>query len=294
MEVAVAARILSHRWIRSSVHAAALTLAVAPLLLASCSGFFTKYEDPQQQGLRLYQEKNYTESAGAFRNAARKDPRDYKSQYYLAVACDADGRYQEAVEAYRAALDVQNITYDGKEDVAFRMKILDGLARTTAKADPHDTLLNQFERQAKSSQKAEDFFLLAKIYRYRSDFDMSLDNYQHGALIDNKYFPLLKEYGLFLQQVGQQQRAVAALSQAYRVNDKDEEVVGALRQMGVVPGPSLKETTQLAQPVVPKGPIPPLDMQKIKNAVGLGKKDAAPNIAPQPESPASSLQAPRD
>src|SRR5258708_20773744 len=76
-----------------------VTALLAVPLLGGCSGFFTKYEDPQQAGLRLYQEKNYTEAAGAFRNPVRKDPRDYKSQYYLAVACDTAGRSQESVQA---------------------------------------------------------------------------------------------------------------------------------------------------------------------------------------------------
>jgi hypothetical protein len=78
------------------------------------------------------------------------------------------------------------------------------------------------------------------------------------------------------------------------VNDKDEQVVGALRQLGVVPGPSLKEQGELAQPLVPKGPIPPLDMDKIKNGLGLGgNKSEAPSVPVAP-APAASIQAPRD
>jgi tetratricopeptide (TPR) repeat protein len=286
---------------------AACAAGALPFLNGGCSGFLTKAEDPKEAGMRLYQEQNYTESAGAFRNAVRRDPRDYKSHYYLAVACNADGRYQEAIEQYRAALDIMNVTYEGKEDSAFRLKVIDGLAMCVGniKADPHDTQLNLFERQAKSSQKAEDFYLLAKIYRNRGDADLTLENYQHAVLLDNHYFPALKDYGLFLQQAGLNQRAITALSQAYRVNDKDEQVIGALRMLGVISGPSLKETSELAQPVIPKGPIPPLDITKIKNSIGLGKKEAAepaPAAAASPqqpaasgaEAPASSLQVPRD
>src|SRR2546421_3144317 len=260
MEVAVIAshlRSLRFGSLRDSVRAIAVaaSLLAAPLLLGGCSGFLTKFEEPQAQGLRLYQEKNYTEAAGAFRNAIRKDPRDYKSHYYLAVACDAEQRYQESIEAYRASLDIMKITYDGQDDVKFRQKALDGLAITVAKSDPHDTQINAFEKQAKTSRKAEDFFLLAKIFRYRQDADMALENYNHAALLDNKNFAILKEYGLYLLQLNQSPRALSTLSQAYRVNDKDEQVIGALRQLGVVPGPSLKEQAELAQPVIPKGPI---------------------------------------
>ena len=71
-------------------------------LLAGCSGFFTKYEDPQDVGRRHFAEKDYASAAGAFRTAVKQDPRDYHAQYNLGVACDADGRPLEAIEAYRA------------------------------------------------------------------------------------------------------------------------------------------------------------------------------------------------
>ena len=87
------------------------------MLMVGCSGMFAKYEDPTKTGLRLYQEKNYAEAAGAFHNAIRQDERDYKAHYYLAVACDADQRYQEAIQAYRTCLDVMKVTYEGREDV---------------------------------------------------------------------------------------------------------------------------------------------------------------------------------
>jgi hypothetical protein len=116
---------------------------------------------------------------------------------------------------------------------------------------------------------------------------MALENYQHASLLDAQNFPVLKEYGLYLQQVGQTQRAQAALSQAYRIDNTDAQVNDSLRQMGIVPGPSLKERDELARPVLPKGP---LDLDKIKSGLGLG---GGQNNSVQP-TPASSLQAPRD
>ncbi len=275
-----------------------LIALLATPTLTGCQGMFARYEDPQKTGLRLYQEKNYTEAAGAFRNAVRNNPLDYKSQYYLGVALDADGRPQEAIQSFRAALDVMKLSVEGSQDPEFRQKILDGLAIAVARSDPHDTELNTFERQAKGTQKSEDFYVLAKIYRNRGDADMALENYNHAVMLDNKNFPLLKEYGLYLKQIGQSQRAVATLSQAYRVKDTDKDVIEALRQLDVVPGPSLKEQNELARPLVPKGPIPPPDWQKIKSGIGRGgnQQPAVTPIEPgRPvSSPASSLLAPRD
>ena len=56
--------------------------------------------------------------------------------------------------------------------------------------------------------------------------------------------------------------ATKQLKRAYQLNNKDQEVVAALRRVGVVPGPSLKEADQLAKPAVPKGPFPEVDVKR--------------------------------
>ena len=264
-------------------------LASLSFTLTGCSGMFTQVEDPQQSGLRLYGEKSYAEAAGSFRNAVKNDPRDYKSRYLLAVSQDAMGAYQEAVESYKTTLDTMNVTMIGRADAEFRLKVLDGLAVTVAKSDPHDTQLNAVENQARTTQKAEDFFLLAKVYRYRGDADMAMENYQHATLLDNRYFPLLKESGLYLEQLQQQQRALPVLEQAYRIRQDDKDIDAALRRMGIIPGPSLREKGQLAEPLIPRGPIPPVDMNKLKNAI-----TGTDNSAQRLPTPAASIQAPRE
>jgi hypothetical protein len=56
--------------------------------------------------------------------------------------------------------------------------------------------------------------------------------------------------------------AVKQLKRAYQMNDKDPQVIAALRRNGVIPGPSLKEPEQLAKPSVPKGPLPEVDIKR--------------------------------
>ena len=96
---------------------------------------------------------------------------------------------------------------------------------------------------------------------------MALENYQRASNLDVRNFDILKEYGLYLQQAGQRQQAINILERAYRVNTQDQQVAAALRQNGIVPGPSLKEKNELAGPIIPKGP---LDFQKFKSSIGLG------------------------
>ena len=260
------------------------------LTLSGCAGAFTPVEDPQEAGLRLYAEKNYPESAGAFRNALKEDPRDYTSRYLLAVSLDAMGAYHESIESYKTTLDTMQLTLKGRTDVDFRLKVVDGLAVTVAKSDPHDTQINTIESQAKTTQRAEDYFLLAKIYKYRGDPDMAMENYQHALLLDGRSFAILKEYGLYLEQLKQKPRAIATLEQAYRLKADDQQVTDALRRMGIIPGPSIKDENQLALPLVPRGPIPPVDVQKLKDAFSGGGNNT-PAGSP---TPAASIQAPRE
>jgi tetratricopeptide (TPR) repeat protein len=95
------------------------------------------------------------------------------------------------------------------------------------------------------------------------DADSAIDTYQQAALIDRKDFAIAKDYGLYLEQIpGKRDEAVRQLKKAYQLNNKDPEVAAALRRVGIVPGPSLKEQEQLAKPSVPKGPLPEMDVKR--------------------------------
>jgi hypothetical protein len=69
-------------------------------------------------------------------------------------------------------------------------------------------------------------------------------------------FDIAKDAGLYLVQIEQKPRAEAALRKAYRLKDTDEAVNNALRRLGVVPGPALKEENELRKPLIPRGPLP--------------------------------------
>ena len=87
-------------------------------------------------------------------------------------------------------------------------------------------------------------------------------------------FHIFKEQGLYLERQQMKVEAEAALRKAYRLDDKDVDVQQALRRLGVVPGPALKEEGELAKPIIPKGPIPPLG--------GDNNRSTTPTPAPAP------------
>jgi tetratricopeptide (TPR) repeat protein len=267
----------------------ALLLAGAGATICGC----TTYEDPEVAGKRLYSEGNYASAAGAYRTALRITPQSYEDHYYLGVCYDYQHAYQEAIQSYRTALDVMKLSYEGRDNVAFRFKVLDALASAIAKSGTRDAELDSIEAKARASQKPEDYLLVAKVARYGGDADLALEQYDHAALLDSKNYWILKEYGLYLEKLNQTVKARQILWQA-AANDptNDKELAAALRRVGVVPGPSLKDRDDLTTPALPVGPIPPPG--ELARDLGLGGNAKPASPAAGTPTPAASLQAPRD
>jgi Tfp pilus assembly protein PilF len=59
--------------------------ALSGALLVGCQQEIISH-NPQSraQGISDFEQGNYADAAGSFRNALRSDPRDYRSAYYLA------------------------------------------------------------------------------------------------------------------------------------------------------------------------------------------------------------------
>jgi tetratricopeptide (TPR) repeat protein len=138
--------------------------------------------------------------------------------------------------------------------------------------------VNKVEQGARGLQGAkagQEFFVLAKVYRQRMLPDMAIDYYNRACLNDAKNFAYLKEFGLYLEQLQQNEKAEQTLRKAYAINQTDPEVTSALQRLGVVPGLSLKNKDDLAQPLIPKGPIPVYDMEgAVKSSLGIGANHA--------------------
>ncbi|HEY7116105.1 MAG TPA: tetratricopeptide repeat protein [Tepidisphaeraceae bacterium] len=297
-----ARRCISRVLVAASVSTAAtLALPPLPLALTGCSDMVTFSQQDRDVALQAYNQGDYARAAGGFRAALRQDPRDYMSHYYLGMSTLQLGSYQQSIVAFRSCLETQNVTLAGKEDDAIRAKALDGLAQAIVKSDAADVEVNKVEQAARSAKgpaAAREFFVLAKVYRYRKLPDMALDYYNHATLDDPKNFDYAKEYGLYCEQLQQTAKAQEALRQAYGINPRDTEVIQALQRVGVVPGPSLRSKADLAQPPFPKGPIPELDIDKVKETFGLGggsadeATPAANRTAPAAAAPRSII--PRD
>jgi Tfp pilus assembly protein PilF len=291
MEVAVIEAVcrIAHRVVRDSdrfiTQKSFVTwLAAAPLALAvaGCTDMVTFSKQSHDEGMNYYAQKDYADAAGAFRNAVRQVPNDYQDEYWLANSYASQGQWQQAIHSYETAREVMNIDGFGQQDTKMKYVVLDGLANAIASSDTRDSDINAAEVKAQSHQSADDYLLLAKIFVARGDPDSAIDSYDRAAMIDPENFYIAKEYGLYLERLGQNQKAETPLRRAYAINGTDQQVSDALRRIGVVPGPSIKDQDALAKPLIPKGPIPEVDLGKMMNNLGGSA------------TPASSTQSPSD
>ncbi|HEX3355577.1 MAG TPA: tetratricopeptide repeat protein [Tepidisphaeraceae bacterium] len=237
--------------------------ALIGVMLVGCADIITYSKDSRKHGLELYNQEQYADAAGAFRNATKQNPLDYQSYCYLGESYEQLGQHEQAIHAFRTSLEVMNKDVIGKHDIAFRQNVLNGYASAISKADTREAEINDLESHAKGDGAAENWFVLGKVFAFKGDPDSGIDAYSRATLSDPDNFYIAKEYGLYLQRLGQNQKAETALRKAYSLNPQDVEVTNALRSIGVVPGPSLEDQSALAKPIIPRGPIPEVDINKL-------------------------------
>jgi Tfp pilus assembly protein PilF len=257
--------------------------------LAGCgtgsgTGIISYNREFRQSGFAQYDKHDYLNAAQTFKAALREEPGDYTSRYFLANCYEFLGHPQQAIKEYQTTLKVMTNSLEGKGDVVVRQKVLAAMASAIAKESDRSADLAQIERQPRSVENA---VLLARIYRQSGDADLSLTRYQEAEQLDPKDASVAKEYGLYLEQLGQMKKADAQLRQAYALNTRDEEVAAALRRMGVVPGPSLKTEEGLEKPLVPLGPLPEVEFTS-------GKPAATPSAFPVNTGTARTPNSPQD
>jgi Flp pilus assembly protein TadD len=230
----------------------------ASILVAGCGEYVTYSKQSRARGVEYLETNQREEAKGAFRDAVRQNPRDYESYYYLGQIYAQENAFAQAITNYRTSLSVQNVTAVGRSDVAQKMKTIDAMALALAKFDTRDSEINRIEQAAASSTSGDEYLVLAKAFAARGDADSAIDAFARSANQAPTSFYVAKQQGLYLEQVGHKPLAEAALRRAYRLDDNDAEVNTALRRLGIIPGPALKNENELVRPPLPSGPIPDL------------------------------------
>jgi Flp pilus assembly protein TadD len=214
---------------------AALVLA----LLAGCGDMLTYGQDAKHEGIRQYNDARYAEAVGDFRNSVRQDPTDAEAEYYLGLSYEQVGSYHEAIDAYKTALKLLPPETSPRFSRAVKDGSFERLARVVAQNDPSSTETDLIVKTAGDQRSAEQYRLLGRIFRYKGDADTAMAEYRQSVQLDPDNFGTQKEFGLYLSSLGQAQDAGVVLRDAYRLNQGDKDVNGALTAIGMEPGPSL-------------------------------------------------------
>jgi tetratricopeptide (TPR) repeat protein len=226
-------------------------LAIA-VTLTGCGEWTVNTMQSRNSGIKQYNDGQYAEAVGTFRLALRGNPADYPSHYFLGASLARMGSYEQAIQQYKTTLDLMNIDLVGRDDYRFRLQTINSLAEAMVASKEGD-----FKSMTLPNSPAyENQFLIAKVTRGEGDAEAAIDAYSQASLLAPKNFDVAKDYGLYLLQLNQTDRAKKELRRAYSLNGKDLEVASALRRVGVVPGPSLKDENDVAKPLIPVGPIP--------------------------------------
>jgi tetratricopeptide (TPR) repeat protein len=218
----------------------AMRAALASLLLAfslistGCTEVLTYANKSREEGIRLYNEHYYADAAGAFRNAIRQDPRDFKSQYYVGLCYDELKQHHQAFASFRTSLEVMTQLGPNYVDPNFRQQVLDGYGASVARHDENESEINALIKRASGSSSGEEWFILAKAFRLRGDADRSVDAYTRAARVAGDDFFIRREFGLYLlDPLAQNKDAEYWLRLAYKLEQRDEAVNAGLAKLGV-------------------------------------------------------------
>lgn len=258
--------------------------AVAALLVTvvGCGTEVISYNrEFRQRGIDQYNNNDYPNAASSFANALRQEPGDYTSRYFQGLCEEHMGKLQQAIEQYRTTLEVMNSSMEGKGDSKFRSRVVNSYAEAIGREPDRTGDLGALENRPPS---VETCFILAKIYRQNGDADSAISRFQQAQQLDPRNSDVAKEYGLYLEQLGQTQRAEAQLRRAYTLNSNDDEVNAALRRLGIIPGPSLKGDDGLEKPMLPLGPLPEVDL-----STSSKQPSQQPGATPNPSEPTGAI-----
>jgi Tfp pilus assembly protein PilF len=243
-------------FVKLSVGVVSLVAAASFTGCIQTSEMITFSAQQRAKGIEFYDQQNIEKATGAFRDAVRQNPRDYISFYYLGKIYADAGNEQLASQSFRASLRVKSQTDEGQSDEVMDTPITDAAAMFTAKAQSRDAEIAAWEQLAQTSRSAIDWLVVAKTYAFSGDGDSAIASYDRAVMLDPNNLHVLKPFGLYLEKIGQKQRADAVLRRAYQLNQEDAEVNDGLRRLGIIPGPALLQDSQLQRPLIPRGPIP--------------------------------------
>jgi len=183
----------------------------------------------------------YDNAVELYAELVERDPTRWYDQYALGRAATAAGDLGQA----RMALEIASTLrpQDGR--------ITEDLASVLYRLDARDELFRLLRDRAQTTQMPNDWLLLARYAMDCDDPDTARLAVRIGIALDDdgSAAPYLLAAQI-ARQLGEESDARRALIIAWHANPEDEQVNTMLRDMGIVPGPTLEipPTTSSAGP----------------------------------------------
>jgi tetratricopeptide (TPR) repeat protein len=232
----------------------AAVLLAAAAFAGGCADALTFSKTERAQGRIALDEGDYETAAGIFSRHVNNDPNDYKGHTHLAQARLAAGNVEGAVQSFRTALEVRKASRRGNADEPYRQLIIDEYARALAMLDDGGRSINDLQDRAGGD--VDLTLVAAKANAAAGLPDAAITDFQTARKLDKKDQFVAKSYGLYLESMRQDIAAEEVLTQAYRLDTTDAEVIAGLNRLGIRPGPAILSRNELAKPTVPLGPLP--------------------------------------
>jgi len=164
------------------------------------------------------------------------DPQDWEGRYLMGLTYLGQRRPVEAQTQLELALAAK----DRSETQT--PKILDALARSLAQQESYSELYAFLDAQIERYEGWEDYARKARFLAEANDIDGAALAYRQAAYFSrNQTEDIYLELAEFYEGLGDYPKAVQALKWAYYINDEHPQIPNRFRQLGVVPGPTLKE-----------------------------------------------------
>ena len=212
---------------------------LASVMLAGCSGQVSKETLRKRGDQAMFVEQwdvaivNYTELTD-------RDPTNWTAQANLGRSALAIGDLNTA----RRALEIAAALRPADPAIA------NDLADTMEQQQAWDDLFAYLRDRAMSTSTSTDWLRLARAAIEADDPDTAREALRTALAVDAdaSVEPYLMAARL-LRQLGDEEEAQRTLALAWRINPKNEDVNAALRDMGVVPGPTMRYAeVQIDQP----------------------------------------------
>lgn len=226
------------------------------------------------EGVAAFSSKNYEKAAAEFRTVVDQNPGGYRGHYMLGASLQRLGRKEEALGHLRKAYDLS------PSDVAVKFELAKSYHSVRKYREVIDLLAGTDVASLQPAQKAVLYQIRGEAYLRTDNMQGAYDDFRNVAKLNPKDADVQYSFGTVALKADQTNEAVAALTEAVRLDaadaDKKKALVNALIKQGrIVPDKAAKKTSytkaaEVAGQLVASAPNFDNLMLKMSAEIGAG------------------------